>query len=1799
MNRSVLLGCAALISSAACADVFAGFNRDLTAMGAEAVESPLATVENEARFVSTTITDLSNANGWANKQVPPAGSEVSIEGAGVVAIVSSEVPQFARITVKDGAELRVALGTEETFPNVVLVGESKLTVSGKMNVSQTDSLMTSLGNAGEMPVIEVVANGVLTVPGGMSFRNVDFRLTGAGYDADYATLQTVGEGPLTFGYAAAGETTKIAFASTFGKILTPGTRGKCNTRFAYVEGGGAITVVGEMLAKETEFTRNKSDTTLQHGFNIGHGMNPEVPFNVTFDACRNVTCLYDTTIEGGAVVTVANGTVIGSTFTTSNNGSASQVQIHIRDKAKLILDGGSSLQMAITANWVNSYLDLSPSEDGWESLVVKNGSFVYLGRQQGNDKARITVEDGIWDCFYTHWWGADRLQWIFNHAKEVYVPADKTLKIRLVSARFGGDQGTRDGYYPMSWTPIVGEGNVVVANGCSNTFRLEMESAANTCTGTISVDEGQQKNKLFFEDGAVWAGKVVFTDRVSIGKSTWQDKSSNEYQTPANVKSDEPATVTLGAIELVSDFTIRLWGKDGLRNDTVNITGEGWSGTGKLLFAVQDDYAVQATDKWIIGTAPKGISLPAIAGKWKLVTENDAADDAKMLVVLMPETDDYNFVSNEEGSTNLSDPTAWQNGEVPEGKAVTILGQDVVAEINDDQPLPNFTEIEVKDGATLRVSTAAELTSVTLGARGTLVIAEGVTATLGGLSFASISDASEMGSLQIAPTATLKVPGGTMFKNCSLVVKGSLLGTTDGPLVFGTAAADETAYFAMMAEGATITALNASNAENASQLAFVRPDAGGTVVVTTPIVFKDSTFTYNQKDGFTFGLNNPSTQAFQVIADNTSLDFGADTYIAGGANLVMTNGSVLLRKRHSEGNTVDSNYNLIIQNRGKLTLVDRGELRAGVTRVDWNLTDGVVRLNPDEIGWIGLEVLEGGIGCWYKLNGLDKGTLRVANGTIECFTTYWWGWGNREHAFNKLVAVDIPAESTMIYSGVSPKMATNKDTLTGTVLEAPFTGGGDLLVRNTRKNSTFEPTLARNDNTCTGRLSVGADDGTAKARLHIADGANWAGTVVFDGRTDLIPIDQDHKNAELTPATVALAGVELKTDFTVRLWGKGTLTNDMINVTGAGWSGDGTLLFELPDGYDPQPTDKWVLGSVPKGAALPSTMGKWQLTTTPDPDDETKEWIVISLVTTDYNFISNADGSTNLSDPTAWQSGAVPTDKEVTILGANVVAEINDDQPLPTFASIAVKGGATLRINADLTETALPPISVDATSRIEVKAGATLVLPTTFTSFAKEEDGAFVSMAKIVVDKDATLTIPGGTYLKNLDLAVYGNLKSLGTGQITFGYANAGETAYFAFTADGAIINMPGYQNNGIHTRNWLTPAAGGRVKAVGTIVFKDTTFPYSNWSDYFTQNFCSENPSDEPVDIVFDNSDLQASYATKIGGAAHLRFTNGGLKRASAFANHGGDVEVVANATVVFEGENSGMNFDVSSAQGLRLNTDVANRNVVTLKEGAYLNVRRVWSSNGAGIAVEGDAKLMVDKPNGVAYILYEATPITVSEDAVLTIQSAALGSVGTNGDRDCAFLGSFAGAGEVHVTNLTPGKAFQLTMTQPSPDFTGTIKVVSSEQEDTPTTLCFAPTGTEAMDWSQATVVADGNVKFVNAGEETTPIAMTLGTLHIEEGQSLDLRLWKNGSTITCDTINLTHGTAGGGALNFITQGEEAPEARECFAIGTAPAGAWTGVGLRINGKRGEVVETPIEGSSLVTCEGRLASGMMIILR
>lgn len=582
---------------------------------------------------------------------------------------------------------------------------------------------------------------------------------------------------------------------------------------------------------------------------------------------------------------------------------------------------------------------------------------------------------------------------------------------------------------------------------------------------------------------------------------------------------------------------------------------------------------------------------------------------------------DSTFVFNSTTITDLENADGWQNGIPAEGCDVMIAGVGVNAVISENLTT-RWNNITVQDGAALRIaSSGLSLPEIVLKGDAVLTIASDFNLT----EIMTMAIGEEFPTVVVSEGVTLTVPAGYKFKDVHLVLcDGSTLTEAgDGPIVFGYADSNETTYFAMHATNATITALNSAKVENAAGIAFVSPADGGVVKVVEDIVLKDSTITYSAKDGFIFGLNNPESENFKMIVDNTPLDIGQDTYVAGGANLVLTNNTVLFRRRstingHSEN--IENTYSIYVQDRGRITLVDGGEIRTTVTIA--NATEdngffgkGVVSLRPSEEGYVGIEVLEGGVGCWWRTYGDDTGVIRYAGGVQKVFRGHWWGnvlSGNRSRIFNKLKGVDVAGNTTMQIVGFKDDYGDNDNDLHPFYIDSPFTGSGDVIITNTWPDAkTCAPRFASPNSTCTGKIMAVACDGKAKASLCFANGANWAGTVVANGLLKITNHEGVKENDN--PAGVTFGALDLQADFPVRVWRgeDGALTNDTLNVGTYLKSGGKLVPTLMTEGGEFASNDKIVVGRIAKDAVLPDVPKNWVAITKNIDDDNENDLLIL------------------------------------------------------------------------------------------------------------------------------------------------------------------------------------------------------------------------------------------------------------------------------------------------------------------------------------------------------------------------------------------------------------------------------------------------------------------------------------------------------------------------------------------------------------------------------------------------------------
>ena len=110
-------------------------------------------------FTSDGELDIGDASGW--NMADFAGKAVFVSGASTVALISPSSPTFSRITLSDGATLKVT-GADIELPPITLLTPSTLLVPDGASAAMTNGF-SAMGDASGLPVVKVETNGVLTV----------------------------------------------------------------------------------------------------------------------------------------------------------------------------------------------------------------------------------------------------------------------------------------------------------------------------------------------------------------------------------------------------------------------------------------------------------------------------------------------------------------------------------------------------------------------------------------------------------------------------------------------------------------------------------------------------------------------------------------------------------------------------------------------------------------------------------------------------------------------------------------------------------------------------------------------------------------------------------------------------------------------------------------------------------------------------------------------------------------------------------------------------------------------------------------------------------------------------------------------------------------------------------------------------------------------------------------------------------------------------------------------------------------------------------------------------------------------------------------------------------------------------------------------------------------------------------------------------------------------------------------------------------------------------------------------------
>ena len=537
------------------------------------------------------------------------------------------------------------------------------------------------------------------------------------------------------------------------------------------------------------------------------------------------------------------------------------------------------------------------------------------------------------------------------------------------------------------------------------------------------------------------------------------------------------------------------------------------------------------------------------------------------------------------------------------------------------------------------------------------------------------------------------------------------------------------------------------------------------------------------------------------------------------------------------------------------------------------------------------------------------------------------------------------------------------------------------------------------------------------------------------------------------------------------------------------------------------------------------------------------------------------DGVASLSDAGIW-GGTVPTGEDIYVTGASTTARF--DAETPAFNSIIVTGGATLEVTGSVT--ALPPITLAYPARLRFAEYSAVTCSVWNVTGSGDANGLPV----LEIATNAVVSVPVGTGFKNVDFRLFGEIGVPDMADprpgLSFGTADNGETAYFAMTAIGGKIRIAG--SSGTQCRNFMEASTNAsRVLPVGELLLKDVTFPpYPDAATYIGNDIGVNNPRDVPFTIVLDNTVLPFSQTTRIFGASHIKCINGGGLR-SPYRHPGvaSILQIRQYSKVTLDGPESSIVYPYSNAGGLLMDTYVGGSDVLELLNGAWVATHRTTATTPNGVVAVSNGTWRIGQLPYVPADNKPAPPdgdarnwflppfsamggVRIAQNSTLWMQSSS-DLQGTEWDRDLVMADvPMSGAGNLVVTNGTPGYGFSLTFVNGASTATGRFSVAPSAD---PTGAFFA----DGANWA-GTVVADGRVALTNLADGASAAEVSFGSM--EFSGEFPLRVWKVEGAYVSDKVNLSSPATGSGGFKPVPQNGFRFRAGDMVEIGRWPSSA-----------------------------------------
>ena len=395
---------------------------------------------------------------------------------------------------------------------------------------------------------------------------------------------------------------------------------------------------------------------------------------------------------------------------------------------------------------------------------------------------------------------------------------------------------------------------------------------------------------------------------------------------------------------------------------------------------------------------------------------------------------------------------------------------------------------------------------------------------------------------------------------------------------------------------------------------MVIPNYGGTVVPVGTLYFRDysciqrTASTASNPDYYAPGLFigrwnvinkitedrkpyfNPASVKFDVVFEGkTDINLNGMFRVGGGAHVVLRGPDVKWKYvRHAWNDEYQFPRSVVFTDAGSLTLEDGAYLGATTTQDE---NRGVIANADGEYQKVltvnnsRLELLN-----W---SGNGKNVAEVNDSVLEIgYLRSDKTLENITGVFNGFKSVAISEDFTIVAADVG-RGNSGKESITSienwdrrVFIAAPLTGTGSLVVSNELTGAhavySMTVTVTNGANTATGKAYAAQTASGAATALVFADGANWAGEVVADGRVSLTNLIVEGGAAEVSFGTL-----NPKNAFPLRVWKSGGIivANDKVNLDSAI---EGKTSFDFVAMNESlELGDSFEVGLYPDGAILP------------------------------------------------------------------------------------------------------------------------------------------------------------------------------------------------------------------------------------------------------------------------------------------------------------------------------------------------------------------------------------------------------------------------------------------------------------------------------------------------------------------------------------------------------------------------------------------------------------------------------------